>query len=246
MATKHIMIVVSVIIVVLLILAGTKKISPLPPIPDTVWQKQSQSEWQKQYTKEMIENNIDLEYTQPQSTIDYFTEDLQKVISEMDSTSPEDAVKKATKFILKNIRYELSGISADFCYAETATSTLRDGFGDCVSMTKLGTAILRGQGIAVRSGGGCVKFTEQCASLMATFAIPYQKAEIYDGKKRGFLHEWAEVWFPEEGWVIVDFTSGAVYNKQCNEYTLYSYDNAHWKEMCVITDNSFIQQCREK
>lgn len=226
-------------IIALLLFVGGKKVAEYisePPTP--------KNEWQEQYRQELINNNIDLKYTQAQSTIDYVTPDLQDVISKMDSKSPEDAIKKATRLVLNKIKYASSEITPEFCYAETATSTYRLGFGDCVSMTKLGMAILRGQGLAVRSVGGCVKWSNSCMPIMGVVPLQIQKAEIYDGKKRGYLHEWSEVWLPDKGWITVDFTNGAIYTKGCKDYIFYSYDEAQYKDMCVITDNKFIQQCK--
>lgn len=226
------------IILLVFFVVGKKTINYIsePPVP--------KEQWQAQYREQLLSNNIDLKYTQAQPTIDYNTPQLTEVINNMDSNSPEDALKKATKFVLRNVQYDSSNIDANFCYKETATSTYILGFGDCVSMTKLGTALLRGQGIAVRSTGGCVVFTGACDSIMGTIPLHIPKAEIFDGKKRGYLHEWAEVWMPEDGWVLVDFTSGAIYDKGCSDYHFYSYDEGHYKDMCVITDKSFIGECR--
>ena len=208
-----------------------------PPLPKEFWQQN--------YRQELLNNNIDLKYTQAQSTIDYVTPELQEVINEMESTSPEDAIKKATRYVLRNVRYESAGITIDFCKKETATSTLLAGFGDCVSMVKLGTAILRGQGIAVRTLGGCVDFSGRCSTLMGVVPIPYQKSDIQDGKKRGFLHEWTEVWIPNKGWILVDFTNGGIYEKGCEDYTIYAYDEANYYNMCVIEDSEFNKMCYE-
>lgn len=227
------------IIVVILISISAKKVTDIfsePPVPKT--------DWQEEYRLKLVENNINLQYTSAQRAIDYLTPQLQEVINSIDATGPEDALKKTTKYVLSNIRYSSDGITPNYCFSETATSTYLSGVGDCVSMTKLGTAILRGQGIAVKTTGGCLKFGGGCMPIMGTVPIPIRKADIWDGKKRGWLHEWAEVYLPDKGWVTVDFTNGAIYEKECQDYVFYSYDNADYKDICVIEDYNFIDYCR--
>lgn len=219
---------------------GTKKVVEFysePPLPENVWQEQ--------YRQELIKNNIDLQYTTAQRTIDYLTPELQSVIDDMDATGPEDLLKKATRYVLSRIKYASAGITPSYCFSETATSAYLSESGDCVSMAKLGTALLRGQGIAVRTVGGCVKFDGSCSPLMGVIPIPIEKAVIFDGKKRGFLHEWTEVWIPNKGWVLVDFTNGAIYEKGCKDYIIYAYDEANYKDICVIEDDEFNKKCWE-
>lgn len=227
-------ILIIVVLFIALIAIGTKKIIDAPePI----------SEWQKKYRQSLIDNSISLEYVSSTSTLDFNTPDIQNAISSINPVSDEDALKKTTQYVLKNIKYN-GRIPIDYCYAETATSALKSGVGDCVSMTKVGSAMLRGMGVAVKTAGGCLKSFFGCKPIMGTFPIEYMKSEIIDSKKRGYLHEWGEVWIMDKGWVLVDFTSGAIYDKGCDAYGFYSYDNADKINMCVINDNSFIEQCK--
>lgn len=234
------LLIIGIAVLLVITLFGTKKLSEGflsgPPEPKEVWQQN--------YREAMVANNIKLDYTQAQAVIDYLSPEIQDVINNMDSTSPEDAIKKARSYVLDKITYNSAGITPQYCYGETATSALKIGTGDCVSMVKLGTAILRGQGIAVRTLGGCVKWSGTCSTLMGTVPLPLQKADIYDGKKRGYLHEWSEVWLPERGWILVDFTNGAIYEKGCEDYLIYDYDEGHYRDICVITDQDFINQCK--
>ena len=221
------------LIFIFLIGFGTKKILTTP---------QPTADWQKEYRQAMLEGNIPLEYISSTSTLDYETEDIQKAIESIKPLNDEDALKKTMKFVLANIEY--GRVEIPDCFPETATSALKFGRGDCVSMTKLGSAILRGMGIAVKTGGGCLKGMT-CSSIMATFPIPVSKPEITDNKKRGWLHEWGEVWLQKKGWVLADFTNGAIYDiNSCSDYVLYAYDNADKREMCIISDNSFIEECK--
>ena len=210
---------------------GTKKILTTPT---------PKADWQKEYRQAMLDKNIPLDYISPTSTLDYETEDLQKVITGITPLNDEDALKKTLKFVLANVKY--GRVEKSDCFPETATSALKYGRGDCVSMTKVGSAILRGMGVAVRTGGGCLKGMS-CSSIMATFPIPVSRPDIVDNKKRGWLHEWGEVWLVKKGWVLVDFTNGAIYS-ECDDYGFYAYDNADKIEMCIISDNSFVEECK--
>ena len=240
MEKKNIYFVIGIIIIAFLLFQGSKKLgggflSP-PPQPTEVWQQE--------YRDALLMNSININYTRAQVVIDYITPEIQAEIDKMDAGSPEDAIKKATRFVLDKVDYNSAGITPTYCYNEKASDVLRIGNGDCVSMVKLGTAILRGQGIAVRTIGGCVKLSGGCTPLMGVIPLPFvEKAAIYDGKKRGYLHEWTEVWLPTKGWILVDFTNGAIYEKGCDDYLFYSYDEGDYKDICVINDRSFIDNC---
>ena len=144
------------------------------------------------------------------------------------------------------MRYSGS-IDINQCYTEKASTILKEGVGDCVSMSRLATALLRAQGIPTRTMGGCLSFLARCSPTMA--AVPFIQTQVTemqpnDFKKRGFLHEWIETWIPEKGWVLGEATAGQVFDLTCKSYIQYGYDS-NSMERCVINDQSFWNICKE-
>jgi len=159
------------------------------------------------------------------------------------SSDPKDAVKDTIRYVAKNVRYS-SAITVPFCYEETASAVLSSGQGDCVSMSRLVVSLLRAQGIPSRTKGGCLT-SERCKVLFAT--IPFADPKVTpmsseDFKKRGFLHEWVEVWTPDDGWFTVEATSGQIFDLTCNTYLSFGYDNDRFSR-CVIKDSTFWNTC---
>jgi len=168
---------------------------------------------------------------------------LAKQIKESTS-SPEEAIKKTIKHVATNVRYS-SAITINYCYSETASKVAEVKEGDCVSMSRLVTALLRAQGIPTKTVGGCLT-TERCDILFSTVPLLETQTTLMsvgDFKKRGFLHEWAETWTPEKGWMVVEATAGRLYSTDCDTYLFYSYDS-NSRNRCIINDMSFWNQCR--
>jgi len=162
------------------------------------------------------------------------------------TNTPYDAVKMTAKYVYNNIQYS-SGITVGYCYEETASSTLEVGKSDCVGMTRLNVALLRTMGIPARSVGGCLKSAERCSPIFAVApGIQTKVTPMTEGdfKKRGFLHEWLEVWTPETGWLQVEATSGQIFSPEpeCNQYIKYAYDSNQY-DRCTITSQSFWNLC---
>jgi len=162
------------------------------------------------------------------------------------SADPYSAVKLTAKHVVDNVKYS-SQISVGYCYEETAASVLEKGYGDCVSMSRLVTALLRAQGIPTRTVGGCLSLSQRCSAMFAV--IPGLEAKTTpmtgeDFKKRGFLHEWVEAWTPEQGWILVEATSGQIFPTSCASYIQYSYDSNRFNR-CVIQDSNFWNQCAQ-
>ncbi len=161
------------------------------------------------------------------------------------SSDPDDAVMKTAQFVADHVRYS-SAITVQYCYDEKASDVMDTGLGDCVSMSRLVTSLLRAQGIPARTMGGCLSATKRCTPIFST--IPYleaQTTEMIEGdfKKRGFLHEYVEVWTPTKEWQIIESTSGQMYDFSCNTYYDYGYDNDRYSR-CVITQSSFWSSCK--
>lgn len=159
------------------------------------------------------------------------------------SSTPEEAIKNTLRFVASEITYS-SSISIDYCYDEKASTVLENKIGDCVSMSRLVTALLRAQGIPTRTVGGCLSAYRRCTPIFAV--VPGLEAKTTpmtegDFKKRGFLHEYVEIFNGKE-WLIAEATSGQLFPLSCNSYLQYSYDT-NTKERCVILSQDFWQMC---
>ena len=107
------------------------------------------------------------------------------------SRTPEEALRNTLRFVVANVRYS-SAITIKYCFDEKASTALKSGFGDCVSMTRLTVSLLRAQGIPARSVGGCLASYKRCAPIFTIIPrLEAQTTEMVpdDFKKRGFLHE---------------------------------------------------------
>ena len=178
---------------------------------------------------------------------DYTSPEVYAVAQEIKAKArnEEEAIKETLLFVVRNVRYS-SAITISYCYQEKASDVLNSGLGDCVSMSRLVTALLRAQGIPARTAGGCLASFKRCVSVFAVIpTIEAQTTEMMEGdfKKRGFLHEWVEVWTPKKGWRLVEATSGQLFPTQCNAYLQFSYDT-NPRNRCVITDREFWNICR--
>jgi transglutaminase-like putative cysteine protease len=178
---------------------------------------------------------------------DYSDEDVLSLATTIkrNSKNPYESVKKTVKYVAQNTQYS-SAVSAGYCFNEKASTVLKSGVGDCVSMSRLSTALLRAQGIPARTVGGCLSAYKRCAPLFATVPFAEVKKVVMtegDFKKRGYLHEWVEAWTPEQGWMQIEATSGHSYPLDCNTYLQYAYDTNQY-DRCVINDVPFWNECK--
>jgi transglutaminase-like putative cysteine protease len=188
--------------------------------------------------EQLLVEAVDFDYSHP----DVFAQ--AKVLKE-GSSSAYDSVKDTAKYVVENVQYS-SKITIQYCYEEKASTVLQNKQGDCVSMSRLVTALLRAQGVPARTVGGCLSLRERCSALFTIsplFEAKVTEMEAGDFKKRGFLHEWVEAWTPEKGWVLIEATSGQVFPLNCGSYIQYGYDYDKYSR-CVITDSSFWNTCR--
>jgi len=193
-------------------------------------------------SQKVTANNYD-QYLVEESDFDYSDEAIQSIAQQIkDSTgSAKDAIKRAALYTVQNVHYDGS-VPISYCYAETASKVLEKGSGDCVSMSRLNTAILRAMGIPTRTMGGCLSSNKRCEILFSIAGYDTQTSDVLDNKKRGWLHEYVEAWDGIE-WVRVESTSGQIFDISCNTYLNYGYDSNNINR-CVINDNSFIKECR--
>jgi transglutaminase-like putative cysteine protease len=238
MKNEKILVVLSIIVLVLFL--TSKKELSLPTTP-TISTPTIPGSWD--ISSAVQENNY-TQYLVEEKDFDYSDERIYSVAEQIKqgTNSAKDAIKRTALYTVQHVRYDGS-VSINYCYNEKASTVLASGKGDCVSMSRLNTAILRVMGIPARTMGGCLT-SIRCSALFA--AIPgytAQTSPIIDNKKRGFLHEYVEVWDGEE-WFILESTSGQIFSfDSCGTYLDYGYDTNNI-DRCTISDSDFINRCR--
>lgn len=201
--------------------------------------------WDASYQEAVEAAGINPDYFEHNPIIDK-NEEIVVIANDIKSraNNAKDAVKMTMDYVYDVTRYSRQ-VSPQVCFAETSSDVLDKGYGDCVSMSKLVLSLLREQGIAARPTGGCISGNFRCGVLFSTHAdrMPiYSPVDLEDPKKRGGLHEWVEIWLPDEGWIIGEATSGQLFSKSCESYDTHDY-NTDSVGMCVITDYNYIRQC---
>lgn len=187
------------------------------------------------------------EYLQETADFDYSNEAIYKKAIEIRaiSDSDEKIIKNTLHFVATTIRYNDS-INPEYCFEEKASDVLIKENGDCVSMARLVVSLLRANNIPSRTAGGCLT-EDVCLVSFSTTNIYKAKTvpiRLGDYKKRGFLHEWVEVYSKDkEGWYILEPTTGQTFSKNCKSYGFYSYDKDEF-ERCVLLNESFVQECK--
>src|SRR3989338_6012417 len=129
-------------------------------------------------------------YTKPSKTIDSDNEDIIRLASEI-AKGEDDlfiVVFKVGEWTKHNIKYDLSTLTADV--SQKASWVLENRYGVCDELTSLFIAMLRSLGIPARFVSG----------------ISYTNSELFPEKWGP--HGWAEVYFPDYGWVPFDVTYG--------------------------------------
>lgn len=206
--------------------------------------KTSPEVWSKKYDVSMSLNSIPAEYLEDN---EYFkqTENIKRIAANIkkSSTSEKDAIRKTLNYVKQYIKYESAD---DTCYADTVDGILDRGTGDCVSMTRIVMALLRAQGFAVRDVGGCLAEKAQCIDTYSMVKMPIpEKPKMMPGdfRKRGSLHEWAEVWTSDGKWLILETTAGQIIDPNCSDYLLFDRVAGTKEELCYIYDEEFWAQC---
>lgn len=199
--------------------------------------------WQDSYKASALAAGIDTDYFFHNEIIDT-NQEIQFVAESIiaSSVNAKDAVKKTMDYVYDTVEYTSSPPG---CFQETSSHVLTLERGNCVSMTKLAVSLLREQGIAARPVGGCISGNFNCGVLYSAHPerVPrYVPVDLEDQYKRGGLHEWLEIWLPDEGWVIGEATSGQIFPKNCASYDIHDY-NTDSIGMCVITDGAYIRAC---
>ena len=129
-------------------------------------------------------------YTKPSATIDSDNKDIAKLASEIISGEDDLYVVafKLGEWTKKNIDYDLSTLTESV--SQKASWVLKNREGVCDELTNLFIAMNRALGIPAKFVSG----------------VAYTNSEQFE---EGFgPHGWAEVYFPEYGWVPFDVTYG--------------------------------------
>ncbi len=129
-------------------------------------------------------------YTMPSATIDSDDDDIIRLASEIAEGEDDlyEAVFKVADWTKNNINYNLSTLTADV--SQKASWVLQNKKGVCDELTSLFIAMLRSLGIPARFVSG----------------ISYTNSELFTEKWGP--HGWAEVYFPNHGWIPFDVTYG--------------------------------------
>ncbi len=129
-------------------------------------------------------------YLQETEMIDYSVEEIRTLATEL-VTGSDDAYEVAVtlaEWVRTNIRYNLTTTTAEA--TQSASWVLENRYGVCDELTNLYIALLRSVGIPARFVTGISYTTSDL------FAEPWN------------AHGWAEVYFPEYGWIPFDVTYG--------------------------------------
>lgn len=208
-------------------------------------------QWVLDYRKEMVNNGIPINYLQRTEHFDYEARNIREVINEIreDSSSAEDAVKRTAREIYSRITYTI--LPGEDCMVTTASEVLAREYGLCSTMSKVNIAVLRGMGIASRPVTGCASIVGSCTLLAI---IPGNLPKINPIRMKGDrgivgggLHAWVEVWLPEKGWVLLESTSGRVYeNPFCVKYNIKILNPQTMNDFCWVRGLNYINSCEDE
>lgn len=129
-------------------------------------------------------------FTEPSENIDSYNQEIINLASSL-AAGEDDlfvVVYKLAEWSNRNIQYNLSTLTADV--SKPASWVLENRQGVCDELTNLFIALNRALGIPARFVSG----------------IAYTDSELFP--ERWGFHGWAEVYFPEYGWVPFDVTYG--------------------------------------
>lgn len=221
-------------------------------VPDTAFEDCNFDDWILEYDCLRKFAGIDDKYLAMDWDYDYSSSNIQGLINEIRPTgSAKEAAKKIGRITFNRIEYNAGLSSGKDCLKIKASEVLARGWGWCSTMSKVNIASLRGLGIASRTAVGCLTFKTGCARFAAIQGIKLPKTapvSVEDGNYvvGGGLHGWVEVWIPEEGWVLLESTNGALFESECVNYARLSESvREDRQDFCFISDPVFAQFCAE-
>lgn len=243
---------------VILILPGQK----VTPSTQTIFK------WDEVYSSKMATASISTDYLAETEYYDFSSNEVQEVIKEIKSKARnyEEASQMALSWVYTNVPYNAYE-SDDTCFNIKASKIIRTRTGQCDTQTIAVITLMRGMGIAARPVGGCIYKTAICKvrqsllSFMASSGFPVEvppepkfislpekeQAGLNATSRGGGLHAWGEVWFPEQGWVTFESTTGQIVRNTCYEYLTEMYpDNNDKQHICISTNLQFAEMCAKK
>lgn len=203
--------------------------------------------WDISYQNLLIQENIDFKYLEETNEIDYTNPIIQNLAYQLRKNNPKETVKSIAKWTAENIVYDSTQQYED-CRSKKSTEIIERGTGVCSTMSKVNLALLRANGIASRSITGCFKYLEKCKYIQTIFRIklpPFLQINksLENIPTLGGLHNFVEVYLPEEGWVLLESTTGDLYENKCINYDYY-YINPKDQLVCGLPNYSpLIDQC---
>lgn len=128
-------------------------------------------------------------YIQPTENIESDNQDIVNLASEIVSGYDDEylVVHEIFKWVRENIEYDLNTLTAKV--SQPASWVLENRYGVCDELTSLLIALVRSVGIPARYVSG-MAFTN------------------YNNLNKWGAHGWAEIYFPDYGWVPMDVTYG--------------------------------------
>lgn len=168
--------------------------SPTPPVRFS-----HESVIESSYSRPRINEPIQFPYASVPPELDAYlrSEEIIQVTDDIEDQAEriigdeDDAVRVAFllgRWVKDNIEYDLNSVTEDA--SQSSQWVLDNGQGVCDELTSLYIAMLRSQGIPARFVSG----------------LAYTNLEGLDSPWGP--HGWAEVWFPDVGWVPYDVTYG--------------------------------------
>lgn len=208
-------------------------------------------QWVLDYKEARVSRGIPSNYILRTEHFDYNARNINEIVNRIreDASSAEDAVKRTAREVDDRLDYtKLSGYD---CMTTPASEVLARGYGLCSTMSKVNIAVLRGMGIAARPVVGCMNIESFCRPLAIIPGVPLPKInpirmEGGRGIVDGGLHAWVEVWLPEKGWVLLESTTGIVYqNPLCVKYNIKVLDPKKMTDFCWVSGLDYIRSCKD-
>jgi len=160
------------------------------------------------------------------------------------SVTDYDRIVNTAAYIHQTVAYAPLG---DACFAQTPEDVLTLGEGNCVSTTKLATAMLTGMDIPVLIIEGCA------FPLSRDWLIPADATAKREGavtkNARGQLHSWIRA-HDGHNWYTVETTAGVVFpatNEDSYGYSTFGgyVDPADGTHLCVLQNPRYVDFCTE-
>ena len=182
----------------------------------------------------------------------------------LQSGSAREAITNTLDFVYQEVQY-VFGEADSKCLDGVAPEILQSGKGQCDTQSIVVISILRKMGIAARPIGGCIVVNPSCrlqAFLQSTqlFRTPkftdlsdvelMESDDVFSRGVSGFpreggLHAYVIAWTPEDGWLALEPTSGALADTDCYYYHVELFpSNVQKKDICVSEDFNYAKACQ--